>query len=138
MAEEEFDETAYRAINADVDAAIKAGIFESGRQHFQRHGRQEGRQLSVRLSRRDKLLGGLDISRMRGLEIGPLMTPLVCKDDGDILYVDHADTETLRAKYACVPGVDLARIVRSITCGARRRWPSASASAGLTTWSIPM
>lgn len=109
--EEAFDEAAYRAINSDVDAAIKAGVFESGRQHFQRYGRHEGRLLGIPLSRRDKLLTGLDVAHMRGLEIGPLMTPLVHKHEGHIAYVDHADTETLRAKYSCDPGVDLSLIL---------------------------
>lgn len=109
--EEEFDEAAYRAVNADVDAAIKAGVVQSGRHHFERHGRREGRLMNVPRSRRDKLLSGLAVGRMRGLEIGPLMTPLVGKGEGDISYVDHSDTETLRAKYACDSGVDLSLIV---------------------------
>ena len=109
--EEEFEEAAYLAANSDVDAAVKAGVFSSGFKHFQRHGQREGRRLRVPPTRRDKLLAALDVGRMRGLEIGPLMTPLVHKHEGDIVYVDHADTETLRAKYACDPGVDLSLIV---------------------------
>jgi hypothetical protein len=35
-----------------------------------------------------------------GLEIGPLDRPRVLKNDHDVLYIDHADTSTLRSKYA--------------------------------------
>lgn len=37
---------------------------------------------------------------MRGLEIGPLATPRVSKSDGPVWYLDHADAEELRRKYA--------------------------------------
>ena len=42
----------------------------------------------------------IDVTTMRGLEIGPLASPMVRKLDGDVFYVDHADTAQLRAKYA--------------------------------------
>ena len=109
--QQEFDEGAYLAANTDVRAAVAAGFFESGWHHFEAHGRAEGRSTIPRL-RQDKLLAGLDVQNMRGLEIGPLMTPLVTKAEGDIRYVDHVDTETLREKYRHDPGVDdLSRIV---------------------------
>lgn len=38
-----FDERFYREQNPDVDAAIRAGAFGSGREHFQAFGRFEGR-----------------------------------------------------------------------------------------------
>jgi len=50
--------------------------------------------------RRSRILQGIDIRRARGLEIGPLVWPLVRKDEGDITYVDHVTTEELRSKYA--------------------------------------
>jgi Methyltransferase domain len=40
---------------------------------------------------------------MRGLEIGPLASPRVHKDQGPVLYVDHADAEGLRNKYSADP-----------------------------------
>jgi SAM-dependent methyltransferase len=61
--------------------------------------------------RREFLLRGLDLARLRGLEIGPLMSPFVAKSDGDVVYVDHADTATLRQKYAADPNVEVDRIV---------------------------
>jgi|SRR5580704_1880610 SAM-dependent methyltransferase len=48
--------------------------------------------------RRD--LAALDIATMRGLEIGPLATPRVSKDDGPVRYLDHATADELRQKYA--------------------------------------
>jgi SAM-dependent methyltransferase len=45
-------------------------------------------------------LAALDIKRMRGLEIGPLASPRIRKDEGDVRYVDHASTEELKQKYA--------------------------------------
>lgn len=44
-------------------------------------------------------LAAIDISRARGLEIGPLMNPRVRKSDGAVFYVDHVSTEELREKY---------------------------------------
>lgn len=38
-----FDESAYLAANADVRAAVTAGYFRSGRQHFEMHGHKEHR-----------------------------------------------------------------------------------------------
>lgn len=61
--------------------------------------------------RRKKLLSGLKLKAMTGLEIGPLTAPLVTKNQGDILYVDHEDTESLLKKYAHQAGVDCKEIV---------------------------
>ncbi len=38
------DETDYLTANPDVKVAVESGIFTSGLEHFQRHGKQEGRQ----------------------------------------------------------------------------------------------
>lgn len=38
-----FPEAAYLAANPDVATAIAAGAFESGREHYERYGRDEGR-----------------------------------------------------------------------------------------------
>ena len=107
----EFDERAYLSAHPDVRAAVQAGLFKSGRHHFDKHGKAEGRS-NVPRSRTGRLLAGIDIGHLRGLEIGPLMTPLVTKAEGDVRYVDHVDTEGLRAKFRNHPGVDdVARIV---------------------------
>src|ERR1022692_3161571 len=42
----------------------------------------------------------IDVAHMRGLEIGPLASPRVRKDEGPVRYVDHASAEELKQKYA--------------------------------------
>lgn len=61
--------------------------------------------------KRHLLLWGVDISTARGLEIGPLASPALRRPLANVVYVDHADTASLRAKYAGREGVDVAGIV---------------------------
>ncbi|OYX35312.1 MAG: hypothetical protein B7Y99_04160 [Caulobacterales bacterium 32-69-10] len=49
------------------------------------------------MTRRARMLGDLDLSRSRGLEIGPRSSPMVAKAEGPVLYVDYTTTEALRA-----------------------------------------
>src|SRR5215467_1601136 len=63
------------------------------------------------MDRRKKILSELDLTTTIGIEIGPLCRPIVTKADGNILYVDHADTMSLRKKYADDPAVNTAEIV---------------------------
>jgi SAM-dependent methyltransferase len=63
------------------------------------------------MARRERLISGLDLGRMRGVEIGPLISPIVSKEESEVFYVDHADRETLQAKYANDPNVDIQKIV---------------------------
>ena len=63
------------------------------------------------MDRREKILAGLDLERLAGIEIGPLDKPLVRRGCGFVLYVDHADTAALRQKYVGDPGVDLDALV---------------------------
>jgi hypothetical protein len=49
----------------------------------------------------------VDIKEGRGLEIGPLDSPIVSTDMADVRYVDVFSQEQLRAKYAHDPSVDL-------------------------------
>lgn len=63
------------------------------------------------MDRREKLLSGLDIKGMVGVEIGALCRPLIKREDGHVIYVDHADTETLKSKYRADPGVSVDDIV---------------------------
>lgn len=62
-------------------------------------------------TRREKILSGLNLASLSGVEIGALASPQVTPDQGRILYVDHADTETLKRKYANDSGVDTSAIV---------------------------
>jgi len=63
------------------------------------------------LFRHAVLRRGLDLSNMAGVEIGALCTPIVSKQEGEVVYVDHVDTESLRHKYGSDPGVDASSIV---------------------------
>jgi predicted SAM-dependent methyltransferase len=63
------------------------------------------------LSRQDKLLACIQPATQIGLEIGPLMTPIVTRNMGTIRYIDHESTEGLKAKYASDPKVDVEKIV---------------------------
>jgi hypothetical protein len=55
------------------------------------------------MDRREKILRGLDVSKLAGVEIGPLAWPIVLKSDGDIIYVDFTDAETLKKNHAGSP-----------------------------------
>ena len=51
------------------------------------------------------LLDGIELEGRTGLEIGALHHPVVLDQGAKVLYVDHASTEDLRAKYADDPDV---------------------------------
>jgi SAM-dependent methyltransferase len=46
------------------------------------------------------MVHGLDVKQLSGLEIGPLASPVVDKEQGNVTYVDHCSTDDLRVKYA--------------------------------------
>lgn len=64
------------------------------------------------VNRNECIRRGLDFSSKRILEVGALHAPFVRKSEADVIYVDHADTETLRAKYADDPAIDVSKIVQ--------------------------
>ena len=61
--------------------------------------------------RTDALLDSIDVATSKGLELGPLAKPIVRRDMGDIRYLDHVDTDALRARYATHDGFDVDAIV---------------------------
>ena len=61
--------------------------------------------------RTDSLLQSIDVRSSKGLELGPLINPVVRRDMGEIRYIDHVDTDTLRARYATHDGFDIDAIV---------------------------
>jgi hypothetical protein len=63
------------------------------------------------MSRREKLLRGVNLPGSVGVEIGALCRPFLSRDDGEVIYVDHADTDTLRSKYLNDPDVQLDKLV---------------------------
>jgi hypothetical protein len=62
------------------------------------------------LTRLDKILGGIDLKTARGVEIGPLMSPVVTRDMGDISYIDRATNEELARWFSVDPKVDVSKI----------------------------
>jgi len=61
--------------------------------------------------RTDQLLRSIDVAAMKGLELGPLANPVVGHAMGDVRYLDHVDTDALRARYASHDGFDIDAIV---------------------------
>jgi hypothetical protein len=59
----------------------------------------------------DLLLRSIDVATSKGLELGPLASPVVRRDMGDIRYIDHIDVDGLRARYATHVGFDVDAIV---------------------------
>jgi SAM-dependent methyltransferase len=123
----EFDEAAYLAANPDVAAAVAAGSLPSGLAHYRRYGINENRALQPGVRalpfsfpfrpgqlppRRDKILAGLALPTLDGVEIGALTSPLVTPAEGRIRYVDHADTATLKDIYRHHGEVDTSKIVK--------------------------
>ena len=72
--------------------------------------------------RRQFLLELNDIGSLKGLEIGPLNSPLVKRENikggGEIFYLDHLPTNKLKEKYKDDDSVDIANIVDvDFVCG---------------------
>lgn len=63
------------------------------------------------MDRFDRLREHIDVANGRGLEIGPLASPVVPRKLGDVYYVDHLATDDLIAKYTPDPNVDERMIV---------------------------
>jgi hypothetical protein len=74
--------------------------------HYQKGGHMA---LSTQ-DRRARLMELIDVSEGRGLEIGPLASPIVTADVADVRYVDVFSQEQLRANYGHDPGVNLSDI----------------------------
>jgi SAM-dependent methyltransferase len=60
--------------------------------------------------RNKRILHSIDITKGEGLEIGPLSSPILSKDQAKVFYLDHESTEGLRKKYKNEP-VELSKIV---------------------------
>jgi hypothetical protein len=61
--------------------------------------------------RHEKIRKGLAYRDLIGVEIDPLMDPVVRREEGRIIYVDHLGANALRRKYAADPNVDVSKIV---------------------------
>jgi hypothetical protein len=96
-----FDEKYYLLANLDVKAAVEAGKFSSGIEHYSKFGYFEGRPLRiVGVPRRaEKVLLEINTSG-KGLEIGPSHNPIAPKSSGyQVEIIDHLSAEGLREKY---------------------------------------
>lgn len=63
------------------------------------------------MNRRDKILNKIDLETMCGLEVGPLCSPLIRRDECRVFYVDWTEKEILKEKYAHDKNVDINDIV---------------------------
>lgn len=86
------------------------------------------------MNRKQKLLDGLELPRLDGLEIGPLFRPVVTKSEGNVIYVDNADTESIRNKYRNDSSVDVASIVEIDAVWGRKLYEIALTSVLWITW----
>ena len=57
--------------------------------------------------RRQLLLRNIDTASAFGLELGPLIAPVVTRSMGRVHYIDHVSTDTLRERYRHHPGFDI-------------------------------
>lgn len=94
-----FNEVEYLAANPDVAVAVKEGKFRSGREHYEKYGEREGRQLSGGSPREERVFQLIDKKGL-GLEIGPSHNPIAPKKKGfNVHILDHASAAELRDKY---------------------------------------
>lgn len=56
---------------------------------------------------RNRLTHELDLANLSGIEIGPLVNPIVTRDLSNVKYVDRASTEDLREWYSRDPKIDI-------------------------------
>src|SRR6201996_3796465 len=75
------------------------------------NGFDVGLQRSGEVNHKEKLLTGLDLRSIAGVEIGALCRPVVTRENGTVYYVDHASTPELREKYKNDPLVDIDALV---------------------------
>ena len=99
---DEFVEADYLEANPDVAAAVKTKLFQSGRDHYEKYGKGEGRMLRRLFgtnSREEKVFFNLNKKGL-GLEIGPSHNPIAPKKKGfNVHILDHASALELRNKY---------------------------------------
>ncbi|MEN9783377.1 MAG: Ubiquinone biosynthesis O-methyltransferase [Pseudomonadota bacterium] len=104
-ADDAFDEQYYLDAYPDVAAAVQMGMFTSGREHYLRHGRAQGRRASgvFNARSRDRAVFHLIDRGGQGLEIGASINPLAPKKRGYKVHIlDHASADDLRAKYEAI------------------------------------
>lgn len=61
---------------------------------------------------RNRMTHGLDLPNLTGIEIGPLVNPIVSRDKSNVKYVDRASTEDLKEWYSRDPGINVDDIMQ--------------------------
>lgn len=98
-ADKAFVEVEYLALYPDVAAAVKAGAFQNGFEHFQKFGKAEGRQPNG-IPARERAVFHLLNKKGQGLEVGPSHNPIAPKRNGfNVHILDHCNANELREKY---------------------------------------
>jgi SAM-dependent methyltransferase len=66
-------------------------------------------QMLLPINRNSKLLSHIQPKHQDGIEVGPLSTPIITKEqsNGHVFYVDYATTEELREKYKNDPNINI-------------------------------
>ena len=104
MSAPDFDEEFYLAANPDVALAVRAGQFRSGREHYDRFGRKEGRsalrgEVPDGAVRMDHRAVTLSLLRGSGIEIGALDSPCPVPRGCHVTYCDVHPVEEIRALF---------------------------------------
>lgn len=68
--------------------------------------------MTTHMTRKEKLLSGLNLQTAVGIEIGALDKPIIPPSTPHVFYVDHANTEVLRSKYQGDPYVNVDELVQ--------------------------
>lgn len=86
------------------------------------------------------MLAHLDLTGGRGLEIGPLYTPMVRRSEADVVYADVTDADGLRRYYAAHPGTpveDIVEVHHPLVVGEQvRSLAEATAGSGPFAWVV--
>jgi len=74
-----FVEEDYLELNPDVKVALGKGLIKSGKEHYSRFGKNEGRRINKnQKTREQKILSKIN-KQEKGLEIGPSHRPIASK-----------------------------------------------------------
>ena len=65
------------------------------------------------MTRREKLIGGLNLTDFCGVEIGALCNPMLSKAESNVIYVDYASADDLRKHYAGNKAINADSIVQT-------------------------
>ena len=93
----EFDQSIYRSLHQDLQDFSNEDLW----QHYQDHGKEEGRPCSL-IENRHQFIKLVERSGSI-LEIGPFFNPALSKKDSNVEYMDFCDSEELRERAKDIP-----------------------------------